>query len=233
MTCVLIIEDEQFLSNLIAKHLAEEGFDAIQAFDGENGLAMVVHHNPDVIILDIMLPKMDGLEVCRRIRQDRIVPILMLTAKSEEIDKVVGLEIGADDYLTKPFSVRELMARIKAILRRVAYMKKASKVGAASVIDRDGIYVDMSSHEVLVAGRRVDLTPKEIQVLHLLIGNPGRVFSREYLLDRIWGNEYDGFDRAVDNCILRLRNKLGRDNSVAARISTVWGVGYKYEKGEG
>ncbi len=233
MTTILIIEDEQALSNLIHRHLSDEGFKVHQAFDGENGLEMVRQHNPDLIILDIMLPKIDGLEVCRRVRKYCITPILMLTAKGEEIDRVVGLEIGADDYMTKPFSIRELLARVKAILRRLAFMQKQSKVKSSDVIEQGDLYLNTTNHQVLVAGEPVDLTAKEIQVLHILIANPGRVFSRNYLLDHIWGNEYDGFDRSVDNCILRLRNKLGRGSNVAARIVTIWGVGYKYEKDEG
>ena len=230
MSTILIIEDERNLSNLIKRHLTDEGYQVLQADDGQKGLNLVKQHDPDLVILDIMLPGLDGLEVCRRIRGERFTPILMLTAKAEEIDRVVGLELGADDYLAKPFSIRELLARVKAILRRVEMIQKQSQLTSTKVIEQGDLYLNTANHEVVVAGKAIDLTAKEFELLRLLAANAGRVFSRAYLLDRIWGYEYDGFDRAVDNCILRLRNKLGRDSQAAARIVTVWGVGYKFER---
>ncbi len=182
-----------------------------------------------------MLPKVDGLEICRRIRQNKIVPILMLTAKSTELDRVLGLELGADDYLTKPVSLRELQARVSAILRRVEMMRRASQVedDATRVIVHPGLRIDPISREVVAEDQPVMLTAKEFDLLRLLAANPGRAFSRDYLLDRLWGDDFEGFDRTVDTHILRLRRKLGGAGSVADRIVTLWGVGYKYERPNG
>jgi two-component system alkaline phosphatase synthesis response regulator PhoP len=212
--------------------LVKENFKVLQAFNGSAGLDMVKKYGPDLIILDIMLPGMDGFEVCMQLRQTSITPVLFLTARGEEIDRILGLELGADDYLAKPFSIRELLARIKAIFRRIEMVKGLSQLSSEGAIQEEDISIDRINHEVKASGKRVDLTPKEFQLLYLLVSNPGRVFSREFILDRIWGINYNGFDRSVDNIILNIRKKLGRSCKASSRISTVWGVGYKFSKKE-
>jgi DNA-binding response OmpR family regulator len=230
---IVVVEDEQELAALVRGGLESTGHHIVLAHDGPSGVAAVERADPDLIVLDVMLPGFDGFEVCRRVRRDRITPILMLTAKATELDKVLGLELGADDYLTKPFSMRELQARVGALLRRVELLREHSRPAAnGGVIALPGLAIDPSAHEVISDGRAVQLTAKEFDLLRLLAGNPGRVFSREYLLDRVWGADYAGFDRTVDTHILRLRKKLGGPGSPGERIVTLWGVGYKFERGE-
>ena len=230
MITILIVEDERNLSNLIGQHLQEDGYQVFQAFDGPSALKMAVDASPDLIILDIMLPDLDGLEVCRRLRQRSIVPILMLTARAEEIDRVVGLELGADDYLTKPFSMRELKARVRALLRRVEMMQSAGARGSEQVVSEAGLYLNPASYEITLEGSALDLTPKEFALLYLLVRHPGRVFSRAYLLDEIWGYQAAVYDRTVDTHVYRLRQKLGAESEVARRIVAVRGIGYKFER---
>jgi DNA-binding response OmpR family regulator len=216
---VVLIEDERELSELVSRTLEEGGHVVERFFDGENALRRLLNPNapePDILVLDLMLPRVDGLEICRQIRRTKIVPILMLTAKSTEIDRVLGLELGADDYLTKPVSLRELQARVAAILRRVDMMRNASRLSA----DTDGtivhgdLRIDPASRDVIADEQVVGLTAKEFDLL--------------YLLARIWGDDYTGFDRTVDTHILRIRRKLSGADSIADRIVTLWGVGYKY-----
>ncbi len=240
MAQIVVVEDERELAGLIVHALREEGHTVETFHDGLLALRRLVPPpgtlpagpDPDLIVLDIMLPGVDGLEICRRVRQAKITPILMLTAKSTELDKVVGLELGADDYLTKPVSIRELQARVSAVLRRVEMMRSQSRTleGDDQPLIHEGLEVNPVSREVVSAGERVALTAKEFDLLHLLVANPGRVFSREYLLDRLWGTNYDGYDRTVDTHILRVRRKLGGSGTPADRIVTLWGVGYKYER---
>ena len=230
MPTILIVEDERNLCDLIRDNLQEQGYHVLQAFDGPSALAMVKGAAPDLVILDIMLPGIDGLEVCRRLRQDSIVPILMLTARAEEIDRVLGLELGADDYLTKPFSMRELKARVRALLRRVEMMQ-TTDLSANQVVTFAGLYLDPTSYETRLDDQTIDLTPKEFSLLYLLVRHPGRVFSRAYLLDEIWGYEAAAYDRTVDTHIYRLRQKLGTEGEIAQRIVAVRGIGYKFERG--
>lgn len=235
MAHIILVEDEQELSDLIRRTLEQSGHSVEPLGDGRLALERLTSSSlrePDLIILDLMLPGVDGLEICRRVRQSRITPILMLTAKSTELDRVLGLELGADDYLTKPFSLRELQARVSAILRRVEMMamRSATNEKSEEPTSDDRIWIDPVSREVIADGQRVTLTLKEFDLIHLLAANPGRVFSRDYLVDRIWGDDYEGFDRTVDTHILRLRKKLGGSGSVADRIVTLWGVGYKYDR---
>ena len=233
MATVAIIEDERELRTLLRGGLEGAGHQVVVAEDGPGGVALVEREEPDLVILDVMLPGFDGMEVCRRIRRARITPILMLTARSTELDKVLGLELGADDYLTKPFSMRELLARVGALLRRVESLRAQSRPAEdESAIVRADLTIDPLTREVISAGQRVQLTAREFDLLRLLASNPGRVFSREYLLDRLWGEEYGGFDRTVDTHILRLRKKLGGPGSPGERIVTLWGVGYKFERGD-
>ncbi len=237
MATILVVEDEVDLNNLVRTHLEADGHQVQQAFDGPSVLDLVERRLPDLIILDWMLPGMDGLAICRQLRQRHLMPILMLTARSEEIDRVLGLEVGADDYVVKPFSIRELQARVRAILRRVALDAQAGAtpdaLGPASVavppaprpIVRGALCVDVANHLASVEGEELDLTPKEFDLLALLASHPGRAFSREFLLQTLWGYDYDGFDRTVDTHIVRLRKKLG---PMGEQIVTVWGVGYRF-----
>ena len=227
MATVLIAEDERDLSNLLRRHLEDEGHRVLQAFDGQAALDGVERERPDLLILDWMLPRLDGLEVARRVRRQSAIPILMLTARSEEIDRVLGLEVGADDYLTKPFSVRELLARVRAIFRRIELLRAAPQEDRPAV--QGELTVDPTSRTATVGERSLDLTPKEFDLLYLLAANPGRAFAREYLMERVWGYESGGFDRTVDTHVLRLRKKLG---PLGDRIETVWGVGYKWSSRE-
>jgi DNA-binding response OmpR family regulator len=230
MPTILIVEDERNLCHLIRDNLQEQGYQVLQAFDGPSALTMAKDAVPDLVILDIMLPGIDGLEVCRRLRQDSIVPILMLTARAEEIDRVLGLELGADDYLTKPFSMRELKARVHALLRRVEMMQ-ITNLSANQVLTTAGLYLDPTSYETRLDDQVIDLAPKEFALLYLLVRHPGRVFSRAYLLDEIWGYEAAAYDRTVDTHVYRLRQKLGPEGEIAQRIVAVRGIGYKFERG--
>ncbi len=232
MAHILVVEDEEQLAALVRERLVAAGYSVAVAGDGPTALRMLETRPADLVILDWMLPGLDGLEVCRRIRARSITPVLMLTARAEEIDKVLGLEVGADDYLTKPFSMRELLARARALLRRVDLMTSgAGGVGGAgdkdarpAVMEVGPLRVDVAGRTASVEGTPVELTPKEFDLLHMLAEQPGRAYSREFLLQRIWGLEFDGFDRTVDTHIVRLRKKLG---PLGDHIATVWGVGYK------
>ncbi len=235
MAHIVVVEDEKDLAYLIARTLREDGHTTEVFTDGDDALSRLTNTampDPDVIVLDLMLPGADGLSITRRIRHERIVPIVMLTAKSTEIDKVLGLELGADDYLTKPISMRELQARINAILRRVSMMAAKSKTSddTSVPIDDAGLRVNPVSREVHIEDREVVLTAREFDLLYLLASHPDRVFSRDYLLNRLWGDDYGGFERTIDTHIQRLRRKLGGAGSVADRITTLWGVGYKYDR---
>lgn len=235
MAHIVIVEDEKDLAYLIARTLRDDGHTTEVFTHGQQALDRLTNHSmaePDIIVLDLMLPGADGLTICRRIRQERIIPIVMLTAKSTELDKVLGLELGADDYVTKPVSLRELQARISAILRRVEMMDARSRTAADTMapINDAGLTVDPTSRDVRIDGRDVVLTAREFDLLYLLASNPDRVFSRDYLLNRLWGDDYGGFERTIDTHIQRLRRKLGGPEHAAERIRTLWGVGYKYER---
>jgi DNA-binding response OmpR family regulator len=226
---ILVVEDERELNTLIRRHLEDEGHRVVQALDGPSALVAARQERPDLVILDWMLPRLDGLEVCRRVRRESIVPILMLTARAEEVDRVLGLEVGADDYLVKPFSIRELLARVRAIFRRIELQGAAASAEAGPPLLEDGpLRVDVGGHTASVDGQPVELTPKEFDLLAVLVRHPGRAFARDYLLDKVWGHDYGGLDtRTVDTHVLRLRKKLGR---VGERIETVWGVGYRFAR---
>ncbi len=229
MARILLVEDEPELAGLVRAELAQVGHQVTIASDGPTAVDLALASPFDVIVLDVMLPGFDGLEVTRRVRARTPVPILMLTARSTELDKVLGLELGADDYLTKPFSMRELQARISAILRRTALIREQSQpqqVGTS--IEFPGLAIDVTGHEVEANGERVPLTATEFSLLRLLASNPGRVFSREFLLEEVWGDDTVVFDRTIDSHIQRLRKKLGGANSPGDYIETVWGVGYRF-----
>jgi DNA-binding response OmpR family regulator len=228
MATILVVEDERDLNALVRQHLEDEGHRVLQAFDGPSALVLAEVEHPDLVILDWMLPQLDGLEVCRRLRRQSIVPILMLTARVEEVDRVLGLEVGADDYLTKPFGIRELMARVRALLRRIELMRDAGAGSSAPVLVDGGLRIDIGEHVASVDGRTLELTPKEFDLLALLVRNAGQAFARDYLLERVWGLDYAGIDtRTVDTHVLRLRKKLGR---LDERIETVWGIGYRWSR---
>ena len=226
---VLIIEDDRDISHLIALHLKDLSFQVDAAADGIQGLSMAQKGNYDLVILDLMLPKLDGLEICKRLRSEsNQTPILMLTAKSTELDRVIGLELGADDYLSKPFSILELIARVKAILRRASIRSTSNPVSAADKIRVNGLSIDPARHEVMIDGVSIDLTAREFDLLYYFARNPGRVLSRAQLLDQVWGYGHDGYEHTVNSHINRLRKKIEHDPEHASYILTVWGVGYKF-----
>jgi DNA-binding response OmpR family regulator len=209
--------------------LSYAGHQVELAHDGPAGVAAVDRFDPDLIVLDVMLQGFDGLEVTRRVRANHATPILMLTARSTEIDKVVGLELGADDYLTKPFSMRELLARVSAILRRVELIRARSVQQVAPVkLSFPDLTIDVDAHDVVSQGQQVALTATEFSLLRILASNPNRVFSREYLLEEVWGDDVTVFDRTVDSHIQRLRKKIGGSGGPGDYIETVWGVGYRF-----
>ena len=222
---VLVVEDEAALASTLSYNLRKSGFNVISAADGLEGLQAARRSNPDVVVLDLMLPKMDGLEVCRRLRAETDIPILMLTAKSEELDKVLGLEMGADDYLTKPFSMRELMARVRALLRRTG--NRAVPEDAQRIVVAD-IEIDLRGRTVMRDGEEISLKPKEFDVLFFMAQNAGQVFTREQLLERVWGYEFYGGSRTVDVHVRWLREKLERNPGHPQHLLTVRGVGYKF-----
>jgi two-component system alkaline phosphatase synthesis response regulator PhoP len=228
-TTILVVEDEEPILDLIGKYLVAEGFNVVTARDGNAALAQARSTHPALIVLDVMLPGMDGLEVCRRIQQESDVYILMLTARTEEIDKVVGLSVGADDYLTKPFSPRELVARIKAILRRSrAAGGETSKETLDRTLHFENLVINPETREVWLDGTLVELTTREFDLLYALAEYPGRVFNRDQLLERVWGHDFAGIDRVVDVHIGLLRRKLEMDAANPVLIQTVRGVGYKF-----
>ncbi len=226
MPKVLIVEDEPSLVEALEFALTEEGFAVVSANDGESSLTMFEREQPDLVVLDLMLPTLPGTEVCKRIRARSATPIIMLTARDSEIDKVVGLEVGADDYVTKPFSMRELIARVKAVLRRAGEPVKTNNSGPIEV---SGVRVDRERHEVWVRGEDVQLPPKEFALLDLLVRNAGRVLTRDVLIDRIWGTDYVGDTKTLDVHIKRLRGKVEREPHDPQLIYTVRGVGYKFQ----
>ena len=227
MKKVLIIEDDPEISNLLEIHLSDLNCEVEKQFDGLKGLNAAKADSYDMIVLDIMLPGIDGFEICREIRKAEInTPILMLTSKSEETDKVLGLEFGADDYLTKPFSIREFIARVKAIFRRIDVLtqdkedKKDLKFGNLSI--------DYTNHIVILDNERIELTQKEFELLYLMASHPGRTYTRENLLNLIWGTQYSGYEHTVNSHINRLRNKIEENISKPEFILTTWGVGYRF-----
>jgi len=220
---VLLVDDEKTLVKALTFNLEKEGFRVEPAYDGREALEKVFELKPDIVVLDLMLPEVDGFEVCRQIRKKLDLPIIMLTARSEDIDKVLGLELGADDYLTKPFNSRELVARIKAILRRSTAWEEESK----KQIQIGKLEIDLLQHRVRVDGREINLTSKEFSLLSYLAANAGNVYSREQLLEQVWGYDYYGDVRTVDVHIRHIREKIEKDPANPEIIVTVWGTGYK------
>ena len=225
---VLIVEDDANLLETLKYSLHKEGYDVVMASDGEQAVAITRRERPDLVILDIMLPKINGFEVCRILRKEMTVPILMLTAKADEMDKIVGLEIGADDYMTKPFSMRELLARVMAMLRRTK-MAEALPAGEPALFKIGNLEVDIARHRASLSGATLELSPKEFDLLAFLVKNRGLVFSREQLLEKVWGYDYAGDSRTVDVHIRWLRQKIEADPSHPGLLVTVRGTGYKLE----
>ena len=226
---LLVIEDDEKISEMISEHFSRVGYSVKTAEDGLAGVQTALQDHPDVVVLDLMLPKMDGLAVCREIREKAsYIPILMLTAKDDVVDKVLGLEMGADDYITKPFSLRELEARVKSVLRRARTAASTDGSGDEAPIVRGKLRIDPSKREVTVGERQVELTPKEFDLLRLFATNPGRVFPRKYLLEKIWDYSYEGYDRTIDSHINRLRAKIEDNPENPQMVLTVWGIGYKF-----
>jgi len=230
---LLVVEDDENISTALAEYFSRAGYSVTTASDGVAGVEAAVNTRPDVVVLDLMLPKMDGLSVCKEVRQKNpLMPIIMLTAKDDVVDKVLGLEMGADDYITKPFSLREVEARIKSVLRRARAAAAASDGRDETPIVRGQLRVDPVRREVTIADKHVDLTPKEFDLLRLFAANPGRVFPRKYLLEKIWDYSYEGYDRTIDSHINRLRAKIEENPENPQLVLTVWGIGYKFTDAE-
>ncbi len=223
---ILIVDDDENIANLISLYLTKEMFDTKMVFDGESALKALPDFKPDLIILDLMLPGMDGYQVCRTIRQDSNVPIIILSAKGETFDKVLGLELGADDYMIKPFETKELVARVKAVLRRAESTIPESTKTAARIVSYPDLEVNLDNYSVRYRDRDIEMPPKELELLYFLASQPNQVFTREQLLDNIWGYEYAGDTRTVDVHIKRIREKINDHEAWA--VETVWGVGYKF-----
>jgi len=229
MAKIMVADDDQNICELLRLYLEKEQYAVVLANDGAEAVAKFSSESPDLILLDIMMPVLDGWQVCREIRKKSNVPIIMITAKGETFDKVLGLELGADDYVVKPFDAKEIVARIKAVLRRMS--AGAPNENAVREVSYDKLTVNMTRYELRVDGRQVDTPPKELELLYHLASNPNRVFTRDQLLDEVWGFEYYGDSRTVDVHIKRLREKL-EGVSDKWRLKTVWGVGYKFETEE-
>ncbi len=246
---ILIIEDEKNIVDILKFNLKKEGFETLEAYDGEQGLEMAISEDPDLVLLDIMLPRMDGFTVCRKLRQTSMVPVIMLTAREEEVDKVLGLELGADDYITKPFSQRELLARIKANLRRSAAdggssgadsvtgggsgSSRAKTATATNIMKFEDILIDPDRYEVRRNGKVIELTLREFELVKFLAMHRGQIFSRESLLQKVWGYEYFGDVRTVDVTVRRIRMKLEKDAENEEYILTKRGVGYYFNNDPG
>lgn len=228
---ILIVDDEKPIVDILKFNLEKKGFSVISAYDGETGLRLAFERNPDLILLDIMLPKMDGFDVCKKVREKSNVPIIMITAREEEVDKVLGLELGADDYITKPFSVRELLARVKANIRRFAGENSKEEAGEIITAAEDFL-INTTKYEVTKNGQTLDLTLREYELLKFLVIQPNRIFSREALLSSVWGYEFYGDVRTVDVTVRRLREKIEDDSSNPRYILTKRGVGYYFNKKE-
>lgn len=224
-TLILICDDQESIHETVGEYLKLEGMDYVSAYDGIDGLKKFEEYNPDFILLDLMMPKMFGTEVCKEIRKVSNVPIIMLTAKGETIDRITGLEMGADDYITKPFSPREVVIRIKTVLRRVT---SASSHKKSDLIKHKNLEINLESHEVYINNHPVNITPKEIKIFYMLASNPGKTLTRDYILSEVWGYDYFGDTRVVDTQIKRLRKKISSYDS-EWEIKSIYGVGYRFE----
>ncbi len=229
---VLVVEDEASFVEALTIGLRREGFEVVVATDGAQALELFDEVHPDIVLLDVMLPKISGIDVCRQLRKKTQIPIIMVTAKGAEIDTVVGLEVGADDYVTKPYRLRELVARMRAVLRRAESngVSGGAVVSAPGTVNVGAVTLDPEEHRVSVSGQELTLPLKEFELLHLLLANAGRVLPRETLIDRVWGSDYVGDTKTLDVHVKRLRGKIEDDPTVPTRIVTIRGLGYKYER---
>jgi len=229
---ILVVDDEKTIVDIIAFNLIKEGYEVICAYDGKQGLELALEEKPDLVLLDLMMPEMDGYEVCKAIRLKSQVPIILLTARAEEIDMVIGLELGADDYVTKPFRMRELMARIKANMRRTEFTgnEAAKEHGSSNLLGFGALTINLNKYEVRCNGEAVDLTNREYELIKFLAKNPGQVFSREELLEKVWGYDHYGDVRTVDVTVRRLRTKVEENPETPKFIATKRGVGYYFEE---
>ena len=231
MKKVLIVEDDKDIVALLKIHLNDLNCEVDFAYDGDEGLQKALDNPYELLILDIMLPGRDGMEICRTVRaRNARVPILMLTAKSEEIDKVLGLEMGADDYLTKPFSIREFIARVKAIFRRMESMSQVTNRDGGRFLKFGDLGVDLDKRKVTISDKRIELSPKEFELLSLLASNPGKSYDRSKILNLVWGYDFDGYEHTVNSHINRLRSKIEPNIQVPTYILTTWGVGYRFNE---
>jgi two-component system alkaline phosphatase synthesis response regulator PhoP len=226
MSTVLIIEDEKELANVLKAYLERSGYQVLMAHRGDQGFTLWKENSPDMVLLDLNLPGMDGIDIARKIRQESDTPMIMVTARVEEVDRLLGLELGADDYITKPFSPREVVARVKAVLRRVERSPETSK----EIIKIDDLEIDQEAYVVRQAGQELELTPTEFSLLMTMATQPGRAFSRLQLLEAIQGVAYEGYERSVDAHIKNLRAKLGDDSKKPRYVETVFGIGYRFKK---
>lgn len=224
---ILIVDDDNNIAELISLYLTKECFETLIVNDGETALSSIDTFSPNLVLLDLMLPGIDGYQVCREIRSKNSIPIIMLSAKGEVFDKVLGLELGADDYMEKPFDSKELVARVKAVLRRYKNVPESTPDPAVKCVEYPELIINQTNYSVIYKGTAVDMPPKELELLYFLASSPNHVFTREQLLDQIWGYEYIGDTRTVDVHIKRLREKI-KDND-NWKISTIWGIGYKFE----
>lgn len=220
---ILVVDDEKKFVNVLRGYLEQAGFAVVTAYDGKNALAAFRHEKPNLVLLDLNLPEMDGLDVARTMRKESNMPIIMVTARVEETDRLIGLELGADDYITKPFSPREVVARVRAVLRRVQ-----GETAPVEILRAGEVEMDLTKHAVTVDGESVELTPTEFDLLAALMKNPGRAFTRMQLLDLVQGEQFEGYERTIDAHIKNLRQKLGDDPKQPRYILTVFGVGYKF-----
>jgi len=225
MAVMLIADDNKQITSILEQYAKNEGFDVQIALNGREALKLFEKHNPDIILLDVMMPEMDGFEVCREIRKQSNVPIIMITARGEDFERIMGLDIGADDYIVKPFSPAEVMARVRAIMRRI--MPDDKKI--SQIFSCDNLKINMNDYIVTIDNKSVSLTKKEIEILWTLVSNKNKVFTRDNLLNSLWGYDYYGDNRTVDSHIKRLRSKLDDYEHESWEIKTIWGVGYKFE----
>ncbi|MEW6724923.1 MAG: response regulator transcription factor [Bacillota bacterium] len=221
---ILVVDDESRIRQMLCSYLQKEGYESLEAGDGKAALELARRHRPDLIILDLMLPEMDGYEVCRRLRAEGSIPVIMLTARSDEVDKLLGLELGADDYVTKPFSPRELVARAKAVLRRTQRAEEAGE----QIITSGSLVINLDLFSVSLDGREIALTPTEFKILALMARHPGRVFSRLQLMEAALGESYEGYERSIDTHVSNLRRKLESEPARPQYINTVYGLGYRF-----
>ncbi|NLY49251.1 MAG: response regulator transcription factor [Clostridiales bacterium] len=227
MQHILIADDNRDITDILSTYSRMEGFEPIVAADGEEAIRLFEKYNPEVVLLDVMMPKEDGYEVCRKIRSKSNVPVILITARGEDFDKIMGLDIGADDYIVKPFSPREVMARVRAVLRRMA--KSGKDNSSENVIKISNLEINLDEYSLHIGGKKINLTKKEIETMWTLASNPNKVFTRDNLLDSLWGFDYYGDSRTVDSHIKRLRAKIDAVEHPEWTIKTIWGVGYKFE----